>query len=140
MKVKPPAWFWIIASILLVWNLLGLLAFAMEAGAPELVTMGFNEEQRILYDNRPSWYMFNFAIAVIAGTLSCVLLVARRKFAVTLAVLSLVSVLISSVYTVYSGALDLVGMSDKALFYLVVVLDVILVLFAIIATKKRWII
>jgi hypothetical protein len=138
-KVKPPVWFWIVAVLLLLWNLMGLAAFILELTMPETLTADFHEAQIELYNNRPGWYMFNFAIAVVAGTLSCALLLARRKFAVTLAVLSLVSVLISSAYTVYSGALDLVEVSDKTLFYLVIILDVVLVFFAITASRKRWI-
>jgi hypothetical protein len=138
-KVKPPVWFWIAAVVLLLWNLIGLAAFAFESTMPETLTVDFNEAQLELYNNRPDWYMFNFAIAVLAGTLSCILLLARKKFALTLAILSLVSVLISSVYTVYSGALGLVEISDKTLFYLVIILDVLLVLLAISASKKRWI-
>ncbi|BAO54933.1 hypothetical protein [Nonlabens marinus] len=138
-KIKPPVWFWIVAVILLLWNLIGLIAFGTEVAMPEALTAGFNEQQMEMYNNRPSWYMFNFAIAVISGTLSCILLLARKKFAVTLAVVSLISILISSAQTVYSGALELVGTVDQTLFYLVMLLDVVLVLFAIHASRKRWI-
>jgi len=140
LKTKPAVWFWIVAVILLLWNLMGLAAFLVEGFAPEMLTESFNDEQLAMYNDRPTWYMYNFAVAVFAGTLSCVLLLARKKFAVTLAILSLLAVLISTGYTVYSGALDLVGMSDKILFYLVLVFDVVLVLFAMSAAKKRWIV
>ncbi|SCY31915.1 hypothetical protein SAMN05192588_2230 [Nonlabens sp. Hel1_33_55] len=139
LKNKPAVWFWILAVILLLWNIMGLIAFLTEAIAPELFTESFNQEQMDLYNNRPVWYMYNFAIAVFAGTFSCIMLLARKKFAVTLAIFSFLAVLISTGYTVYSGALDLVGISDKVLFYLVLVLDLILVLFAMYAAKKRWI-
>ena len=138
-KIKPPTWFWILAIILLFWNLVGLAAFVLELSMPETLIADFNEAQMEQYNSRPGWYMFNFAIAVFGGTFSCVFLLARRKIAVTLAVLSLLSVLISSVYTMYSGALDLVEVSDKTLFYLVIILDLVLVFFAITASKKRWI-
>ncbi|KQC32445.1 hypothetical protein AAU57_03190 [Nonlabens sp. YIK11] len=138
-KKKPAVWFWIVAVLLLLWNIMGLLAFLTEAVAPQLMTETFNQEQLDMYNNRPSWYMYNFAIAVFAGTFSCIMLLARKKFAVTLAIFSFLAVLISTGYTVYSGALDLVGMSDKVLFYLVLVFDLILVLFAMFAARKRWI-
>jgi hypothetical protein len=139
-KVKAPTWFWIVSIILLLWNLMGLAAFAIELASPELVTADFSEEQMRLYDSRPSWYMFNFAVAVFAGTLACVLLLARRKFAVTLAILSLISVLVSTAYTATSGALDAVGVPDQVLFYMVLILDVVLVIFAMRAARKRWIV
>ncbi|PRP67838.1 hypothetical protein [Nonlabens agnitus] len=139
-KKKPAVWFWIVAVLLLLWNIMGLLAFLTEAVAPQLMTETFNQEQLEMYNNRPSWYMYNFAIAVFAGTFSCIMLLARKKFAVTLAIFSFLAVLISTGYTVYSGALDLVGMSDKVLFYLVFVFGFILVLFAMFATRKRWIV
>ena len=138
-KIKPPVWFWVVTVILLLWNLMGLLAFIVEASMPEAVTAELNDTQLEIYNNRPSWYMFNFAIAVISATLSCILLLARKKFAVTLAVVSLISILISSAQTVSSGALDVVETVDQTLFYLVMLLDVVLVLFAIHTSRKRWV-
>lgn len=117
---------------------MGFAAFLMEAVAPELLIETFNEDQLAMYNDRPSWYMYNFAIAVFAGTLSCIFLFLRKKFAITLAVISLLAVIISSIYTVYSGALDFVTTSDKILFYMVLILDVVLVFFARYATKRNW--
>ncbi|AZQ43057.1 hypothetical protein [Nonlabens ponticola] len=139
-RIKPAVWFWILSVILLLWNLIGLTAFLTEAFAPELVTQAYDEKQMELYNARPGWYLFNFGLAVFTGTLSCVLLLARRKFAVTLAVVSLVSIMISSVYTYSSGELDAVGMSEQTLFYMVLLMDVVLVLFAVHASRKRWIV
>lgn len=140
LKTKPSIWFWIITVLLLLWNLMGLAAFLTEALAPELITTTYNEDQLQMYNDRPAWYMYNFAIAVLAGTFASILLLVRKKFAVPLSIISLVAVLISTGYTVYSGALDLVAASDKVLFYLVLALDVVLVIVAMYAAKKRWII
>ena len=89
LKNKPAVWFWIIAVMLLLWNIMGLIAFLAEALTPELITETFNQQQMDMYRNRPVWYMYNFALAVFTGTFSCIMLLARRKFAVTLALILL---------------------------------------------------
>lgn len=140
LKMPPAIWFWIVALLLLLWNLAGLAAFLTELFAPDLVTDSFNADQLDSYNNRPAWYLYNYAIAVTAGTFACVLLLVRKKFAVTLSIISFIAVLISTIYTVYSGSLALVGMLDRVLFYAILVLDIVLVIFARYAVKRRWII
>ena len=140
LRKKPSLWFWIIAVLLLLWNLLGLSAFAIEIFSPDLVTASLNDQQLEIYNDRPGWYMYNYSMAVLAGTFASILLLAGKKLAVPLAVLSLVAVLVSSVYNLYAGAIDFVEMSDKILFYLILVLNVVLVVVAMYAVKKRWIV
>lgn len=140
LRKKPSLWFWIIAVLLLLWNLLGLSAFAIEIFSPDLVTASLNDQQLEIYNDRPGWYMYNYSMAVLAGTFASILLLAGKKLAVPLAVLSLVAVLVSSVYNLYAGAMDFVEMSDKILFYLILVLNVVLVVVAMYAVKKRWIV
>jgi hypothetical protein len=86
--------------------------FAFGHHAPETLTVDTNEAQLELYNNRPDWYMFNFAIAVLAGTLSCIL--CWPEICVDLFFL-LVSVLIS-LYGVFWG-IGPCRISDKTLFY-----------------------
>ena len=140
LKMPPAIWFWIVAVFLLLWNLAGLAEFCMEAFAPEILIETMDAPQIELFNSRPEWYLYNFAVAVIAGTLSCILIIAHKKLAVPLAVLSLLAVLISSGYNVYAGALDRAGTVDLVLFIMVIALDILLVVFAMYAAKRRWIV
>ena len=140
LRTKPSISFWAISIVFLLWNLAGLAAFLLEAVAPELLTETFNDAQMAQYNSRPGWYMYNFAVAVFAGTLAAVLLLLRKKFALVLAVISLVAVIISTVYTVSSGGLDIVETTDKVLFYSVLIIDVIMVIFTRHAISRRWIV
>jgi hypothetical protein len=55
---------------------------AFESTMPETLTVDF-EAQLELYNNRPDWYMFNFAIAVLAGTPFLYFLDICKKFMLT---------------------------------------------------------
>ena len=136
----PPAiWFWIVTVLLLLWNLAGLAEFLTEVFAPDLIVETLDDEQREIFNNRPNWYIYNFAVAVFAGTLSCIMLLARKKLAVSLAVLSLIAVLISSGYNVYAGAMENATTANLVLFVLVIAIDILLVAFSVYASKRRWI-
>lgn len=138
-KVKPPKWFWILTAFFLLWNLLGFAAFLAEAFSPDMVIVGYSDEQLKMYNSRPNWYMFNFAVATITGITACILLLFRVKMADALASISLIAVVMSAFYNTYSGAINLINLTDKFLFYVVLILSLILCVFTIYAARKRWI-
>lgn len=84
--------------------------------------------------------MPNFGLAVIAGTLSCVLLLFKRKLAVTLALISLIAVVISTIYEVFiSGSWETLKGVEKGFLFLIPFIDVLLLLFTKMAAKRTWI-
>ncbi|NNC97213.1 MAG: hypothetical protein HKN88_03985 [Gammaproteobacteria bacterium] len=63
---KLPMWFWVVAVLALIWNLLGLGAFLSTAVlmSPETLASMSPAEQE-LYANTPSWANVAFGVAVI---------------------------------------------------------------------------
>lgn len=94
---KPPVWFHVVAVIALLWNLLGCLAFAMDLMLSPQEVAALPETQRALYDARPVWAVAATGIAVIGGTLGCIGLLLRRKWALGLFVASLVGIVVQDI-------------------------------------------
>lgn len=71
---RPGPLFWIISTVALVWNLLGVAMFTMQLTMSDETRAQLPELERTMYANIPSWYMVAFGIAVFAGALGCVAL------------------------------------------------------------------
>ena len=95
---KLGALFWIISVIALVWNLLGVMAFTMQLTMSDEARAQLPELERTMYANIPSWYMMAFGIAVFAGTLGCLALLLRKKWAFILFVISFIAITAQQIY------------------------------------------
>ena len=80
-SVKPPVWFWVVSIIALVWNLMGVAAYLMDAYMSIEQLEAMSQEMRELYEGRPAWVTAAFAIAVFAGFIGSIGLLLRKKWA-----------------------------------------------------------
>lgn len=135
---KPQMWFWVLAIIFLVWNLMGIGAWSTEMAAPEILMEQMNEQQRELYQSRPSWYVYVYGVAVFAGLLACIMLLFKRKAAVLLSLISLFAVIITTSFNAFNRAWDIVPTSDKFFFLFVPLMSILLWLFTRSAKSKAW--
>jgi len=94
---KLPTWFWVIGVVALLWNLMGVSAYISDAyGLIELTP-----EETAFNVNKPIWYTAAYAIAVFAGALGSIALLFKKKWAVTMFLISLIGVLVSHVYSFF---------------------------------------
>ncbi|MBT8303121.1 MAG: hypothetical protein KJP09_01515 [Bacteroidia bacterium] len=100
-NTKLPVWFWIISIAGLVWNLLGVVAYLGQAYMTDEQMALLPEADQNWYNNVPAWVTAAFAIAVFAGTLGCIALLLRKRWAVPLFMLSLIGVLAQQVYNFF---------------------------------------
>lgn len=95
---KPPAWFTVMAAILVLWGLAGAAAlYAHFAYGPGLDPNATSWDWQ-LYRQLPLWHHAAYVIAVSGGLLGSLALLLRSKWAVPLYVLSLVAVVIQFGY------------------------------------------
>lgn len=98
---KTPALYWVIAAALLLWSLMGVMAYLGHVGTTpesmaEYVTSGDVSQAYADYMmSAPAWATAVFAIAVFSGVAGAVALLLRKKWAVQLYTVSLVFILIS---------------------------------------------
>ncbi|MEP3836948.1 MAG: hypothetical protein ABJM36_04845 [Algibacter sp.] len=100
---KPPFWFWIVSSIALIWNGLGVDGYLGQAYNTERYRSSFTQEQLELAANAPSWTMAAFAIAVFTGVLGAVFLLLRKRIATTFWMISLIAVILQMGYGLVTG-------------------------------------
>lgn len=127
--------FWLIAAVALLWNLAGTVNFFVQMN-PDM-TSAYRDVERVIIEERPAWATLAFAIAVIGGTLGCLLLLFRKSVAIWLLVLSLLGVIVTMVHTlrldVEFGIGEVLGIILMPL-----VVSVFLVWYAKFADGKRW--
>ncbi len=89
-----PKWFWLVAILALVWNLIGVAAWYLDLAMSSETLASLPAKQQELYAIRPLWMMIAFSIATLGGLLGSALLIARKTLATPVALLSLIGVLI----------------------------------------------
>ena len=136
---KAPKWFMIVAAVLLVWNLLGVMAYIMQVMMSPETLAALPEEQRQLYENTPAWATAAFAVAVNFGALGCVLLLLRKNLAGLFLQLSLTGVLVQMFHSFFmSKSFEVFGPGGVVMPVMVIVIAIYLVVLAANANTKRW--
>ena len=130
--------FWIISSIFLVWNLMGVLNFFMQM-SPEFIASMPETHQKII-ELRPFWGTISFAIAVIGGAIGCILLLLKKAISYNVFLISLGAVVITMI-----PHLGIIGsvISDPFEIIMMIVMPILVALFLAWYSKysigKKWI-
>ena len=136
---KVPKWFTIVAAVLLVWNLLGVMAYIVQVMMSPEALAALPQEQRQLYENTPAWATAAFAVAVNFGALGCVLLLLRKNLAGLFLQLSLAGVLVQMFHSFFmSKSFEVFGPGGLVMPVMVIVIAIYLVLLAAKAKTNRW--
>ncbi len=136
---EAPAWFTIVALVLLVWNLFGVMAYIMQVMMSPETLAALPDAQRQLYENTPKWATAAFAIAVNGGTLGCVLLLLKRNLAGLFLQASLIAVLVQMFHSFFmSNSFEVFGPGGAIMPVMVIVIAVYLVMLAAKAKTNRW--
>jgi hypothetical protein len=95
LNSKPPTSFWVIAAILVVWNLIGLMFYYQQVTmTPEMMAEVLTEAQQAWMNDEPVWATAAYGTAVTAGVIAAALMLIRKALALPLFILSLVAVLV----------------------------------------------
>jgi len=95
-----PHWsFWVIAGLAVAWNAFGAYDYVMtQTGGREYLEQMLTPEQVEAYLAMPAWATGAWALAIWSSLLASLALLLRRKWAVPLFALSLVSMLVAFFY------------------------------------------
>ncbi len=91
---KPPASYYIIAGVFLVWNVIGLLFYYQQMTLTPEAIASMGPEIAAFMEATPVWANAGYAIAVNAGVVASILLLLRKPWAFHLYVLSFLGVLV----------------------------------------------
>ncbi|HUD29849.1 MAG TPA: sugar transporter, partial [Novosphingobium sp.] len=91
--------FWIVATLILVWNLIGDAAYLTQATADLDVLAKTDPVTADAFRSMPVWAWAAYALAVGGGTLGAVLLLMRRKVAWAFFALSVAGIVVQFGWT-----------------------------------------
>lgn len=135
---KPSIGFWVISSIALIWNLMGILNYISQAYMTEDIKALLEDGQRQYMETVPAWTTAAFAIAVFTGFFGCLLLMFRKKLAKTLLLISLIGVIVQMSHGFMSEIKDVYGPGGIAMPIIIIGLSVFLVWYSKSVDKKGW--
>ena len=95
---KPSSLFYVISSVALVWNLMGVFNYLGQVLMSDEVLASLPKDQQLLYQDVPAWVTAAFAVAVFSGTLGAVFLLLKKKIASTFFILSFVGIVTQMSY------------------------------------------
>ena len=135
-----PVWYWGVAVVAILWNLMGCAAFAAELFAQEALMESMTDPQKAWVRSIPTWIYFVYGVAVAAGVAGSIGLAVRKGWSVWLFAISLVAVLVQMIYTmVIAGGLQATGAGGAVMPALVIVLAALFLWFSWFARGKGWI-
>ncbi len=134
-----PVWFWIVSVGGLLWNLLGVMAFFMQVMiSPEILEL-MPEAERALMQSTPGWAMGAFAIAVFCGTIGCIGLLLRQRWAKYLFVLSLLGIIAQNINAFFiQDSFAVFGPGGTMMVGLVALVALGLILLSVRADNNGW--
>jgi len=134
-----PKWFWAVAVLAVVWNLLGVMAYLADVYQTSEDLEALSATVQRLYALRPAWAVAAFAVAVFAGLLGSVLLLLRKRLASAILLISLISILVQNVYWFgMAKAHTLFPASQQLMPFMVIVIAVLLIWFSRSSAQKGW--
>ena len=140
-RVSVPKWFWVIAAVAFLWNMMGCMIFLSEVFAKEAMMESFSETQKEWSRSIPGWIYVIFAASVVTGVAGSISLLMRKSLSVPLFTISFVTVLIQMVYTMLiAGGLQVMGPSGAVMPTLVVLLSIAWLLFSLWCKSKGWLV
>lgn len=137
---KPKALYWIIAIIALVWNAMGVMAYLAQAYMTDDAKALLPEAQRELYENVPAWATAAFAIAVFGGLLGSIALILKKKWAISIFLISLFGIIVQMVYNFFlSDNMEVYGPGGYIMPIMVIIIGIFLYMYSKKAKSNGWI-
>ncbi|MDF0715480.1 hypothetical protein PY092_04905 [Muricauda sp. 334s03] len=138
-SVKPPTWFWVVSVIALLWNLIGVMNYLNQAFNQVALLESMDQAQREAFEGIPAWATAAFAIAVFSGTLACIGLLIRKKWAKPLFIISLITAAAQFIHWLFiSNAVEAFGPSTYTMPVIVIIIGIYLIFFSKKGIEKGW--
>lgn len=90
--------FWIICSLALIWNLIGVFAYFGQTFMSEEIFSSLSKTEQNYFLNMPVWVTAAFAAAVFTGVSGAISLLLKKKTAVFLFLISMILILTHQYY------------------------------------------
>lgn len=138
-SITLPRTFWIIGIVALIWNLLGLAAFFGDVMMSAEALASLPEEHQELYLSSPIWLKAVYGVATVGGCLACIGLLLKKKWSMSLFMISLIAIVIQMGYSIFfTNAAEVLGSQAYIMPILVIGIGVFLWYYSKSANAKGW--
>ncbi len=138
-RSSVPRWYWAIAAVALLWNLMGCAIFAIEIFAQEAVMESMTQAQKEWARSIPRWIYIVYGVAVTTGVAGSIGLFLRKSWTVATFAICLAAVTVQMVYTMLiAGGLQVMGPSGLVMPATVVGIAAGLLWFSWFARSRGW--
>ena len=132
-------WFWIVSLLALLWNLAGAMAYLGQAYMSVETLAQMSDAERLLYESQPAWVTAAFAIAVWGGSLGCIALLLKKKWAKPIFSISLLGIVAQLSHSFFmSNSFEVYGLGAMVMPVMILIVGIALVYFTNSALKKGW--
>jgi hypothetical protein len=139
--VKPPAWFWIVTILLVLWGAMGCWAWYMQVTLGAAAMGPVDDWSRSYFAALPRWYNYVYAVSVFGGLLGALALLLKERRSIILFWISLVGVVVMFGYAF--AATDLIAHKGAAQTIpfpaFIAAVAIFQIWFAKMAARKGWI-
>jgi len=97
-RAKTPVHLWIIGILTLLWNSMGAFDYLMTETRNAAYMKNFTQAQLDYFYGFPAWVIACWALAVWGGVLGSLLLLLRKKIAVPVLLVSLLSMIVTTIH------------------------------------------
>ncbi len=138
-KSAVPLWYWAVAIVALLWNLLGCLFFAVEMFAQEAAIQAMTEPQKEWARSTPGWIYVVYGLAVTTGVAGSLGLFMRKGWTIPVFAICLAAVIVQMAYTMLiGGGLQVMGPSGAVMPSLVIAIAAALLWLSWFARSRAW--
>ncbi|QLE01558.1 hypothetical protein HX109_08260 [Galbibacter sp. BG1] len=139
VSIKLPWWFWLVAILALLWNLMGIGAFILDVTISEETLSAMPDVQREMYENNPLWSKLVYGTAVFTGFIGALGLLMKKKWAKPVFIISLIAILVQMGFSLFVlKTPDAFGPMAYIIPVMVILIAAFLVAFANRGIKKGW--
>jgi hypothetical protein len=120
---KTPRHLWVVGVLSLLWNAMGAVDFTMTATRNEAYLKNFTPEQLDYFFKFPLWAMISWGTATWGSLLGSMLLLLRRKLAVTVNLIVIIAMVPTFTYNyIITNGLKVMGGPGVIIFTAVIVI------------------
>jgi len=130
-RALTPWHLWVVGVLTLLWNAVGVADYLATQLEIEAYMSQFSPEQLTYFYGFPSWLVAFWALAVWSAFAGSLALLFRSRFAAPLFLLSLISMLVTSVYNFgFSRGAEVMGQGGVIFSIVIAVISVALVIYS----------
>ncbi len=131
VNARAPMHLWIVGVLSLLWNAMGAFDYLATKLRLDFYMSNFSEQQLAYFYGLPAWFSVFWALGVWGALLGSIALLLRRRWAVGLFALSLVGMIVGSVYSLFlSDGIEIMGTGGAIFSAVIFVVGVFLLVYA----------